>query len=90
VTPYSLDTTIGSGLNAPQGVALDAAGDAFIADTGNNRVVEVTPSGTQTTVAAGLNAPAGVMPEGAIVRPLLPLSPDPAFSGSFDSAPPPG
>jgi sugar lactone lactonase YvrE len=73
VSPYGPETPVGSGLNAPQGVALDGAGDAFIADTGNNRVVEVTPSGTQTTVAAALNAPAAVMPQGAILRPLMPL-----------------
>jgi sugar lactone lactonase YvrE len=30
-------------LNAPDGVAVDAAGDLFIADTGNNVIREVTP-----------------------------------------------
>ena len=34
-------TTVGSGLNLPYGVAVDGAGDVFIADTYNNRVVEV-------------------------------------------------
>ena len=49
------------GLNGPYGVAVDAAGDVFIADSSNNRVVEVTPSGTQTTVlGTGLNFPVGV------------------------------
>jgi sugar lactone lactonase YvrE len=32
-------------LDAPQAVAVNAAGDVFIADTGNNRVDEVLPSG---------------------------------------------
>lgn len=32
-------------LNAPQGVAVDAAGDVLIADTVNNRVVKVLPNG---------------------------------------------
>lgn len=37
-------------LNTPQGVAVDSAGDVFIADTLNNAVREVTPKGTITTV----------------------------------------
>jgi hypothetical protein len=35
-----------SHLNSPLGVAVNSAGDVFIADEGNNRVEEVTPSGT--------------------------------------------
>ena len=38
-------------LNAPQGVAVDSAGNLYIADTGNNRVREVTPDGVIHTVA---------------------------------------
>jgi sugar lactone lactonase YvrE len=38
-------------LNYPSGVAVDAAGDVFIADTGNQRVRKVDPDGTITTVA---------------------------------------
>jgi NHL repeat len=37
-------------LNAPQGVALDQAGDLFVADTFNNAIREVTPAGTIATV----------------------------------------
>jgi sugar lactone lactonase YvrE len=42
-------------LNDPQGVAVDGAGDLFIADTFNNAIREVTPDGTISTVvnAAG-------------------------------------
>ncbi|MGX7681736.1 lamin tail domain-containing protein [Jatrophihabitans sp. DSM 45814] len=37
-------------LNDPQAVALDGAGDLFIADTFNNAIREVTPDGTITTL----------------------------------------
>ena len=43
-------------LNKPQGVAVDTAGDVFIADTTNNRVREVTAAtGLISTVAGGGN-----------------------------------
>jgi len=49
-------------LNAPQGVAVDGAGDLFIADTFDNAIREVTPAGVISTVvnsaAAGGGAPA--------------------------------
>jgi sugar lactone lactonase YvrE len=47
-------------LNDPQGVAVDGAGDLFIADTFNNAIREVTPAGTISTVvnAAGANGAA--------------------------------
>jgi sugar lactone lactonase YvrE len=47
-------------LNVPQGVAVDGAGDLFIADTFNNAIREVTPAGVISTVvnAAGANGAA--------------------------------
>ncbi len=39
-------------LNAPEGVAADAAGNLYIADTFNNRVRKVAPDGTMSTFAA--------------------------------------
>jgi hypothetical protein len=38
-------------LNAPGGLAVDGAGNVFIADTGNNRVRRVTPDGNINTFA---------------------------------------
>jgi sugar lactone lactonase YvrE len=53
-----------NGLSTPHGVALDAGGNIYIADVGNNRVLKETPSAggyVESTVAsAGLNKPSGV------------------------------
>ncbi|HUP02673.1 MAG TPA: BACON domain-containing carbohydrate-binding protein [Bryobacteraceae bacterium] len=50
---YSGDggAAIGAALNGPTGVAVDAAGDVFIADSGNQRIRKVDASGTIGTVA---------------------------------------
>ncbi|MHB1022387.1 MAG: Ig-like domain repeat protein [Acidobacteriaceae bacterium] len=54
------------GLQHPQGVGLDSAGNLFVADTVNNRVVEiplqngVLNAAGQTVVMTGLNSPSGV------------------------------
>ncbi len=40
-----------AGLNMPEGLAIDAAGNIYIGDTLNHRVRKVTPDGTITTVA---------------------------------------
>ena len=41
----TVQTTLGSGFNSPDGVAVDAAGDVFVADTGNNAVKEIPAGG---------------------------------------------
>jgi uncharacterized protein (TIGR03437 family) len=43
--------SINANLNGPDGVAVDAAGNVFIADTGNNRIRKVDPNGIITTIA---------------------------------------
>jgi len=63
-------TTLGSQLSGPEGAAVDGNGNVFIADTGNNRVVEIPWTGSgygqQTTVpVAGLNSPTSVAADGA-------------------------
>jgi hypothetical protein len=46
--------------------AVDAAGDVFIADTGNGRVVKIPAgNGSQTTIGIGLSAPESVAVDGA-------------------------
>ena len=37
-------------LNCPQGIAFDAAGNCYLADTGNNRVQQFAPDGTLLAV----------------------------------------
>ena len=61
-----VQTMVGSGLSGPWGVAVDGAGDLFIADTQSSRVVEVPAGGgPQTTVGSGLNRPYSVTVDGA-------------------------
>ena len=67
---------VSASLNHPAGVAVDAAGNVYISDTGNNRIRKVSPKGVITTavgsgtaglsgdggpaVSAQLNSPAGI------------------------------
>ena len=66
-------TTFGTlKLSGPTGLAVDGAGDLFIADTGNNRIVEYTPLGVASVLSTGtltLNTPTSVAvyPSGALV-----------------------
>jgi sugar lactone lactonase YvrE len=82
VSGYSGDGSAATSaqLNQPSGVAVDAFGDLYIADTGNNVIRKVTPSGVITTIAgdnsagyfgdgasavsAQLNAPTGLALDG--------------------------
>jgi sugar lactone lactonase YvrE len=52
----STTTTLGTGLNQPQGVDVDAAGDVFVASAGGGNVVEFPANGgPSVTIMSGLN-----------------------------------
>jgi NHL repeat len=63
--PGTQTTIPASGLNEPFAVAVDRAGDVFVADNRNARVVKVSPSGPQTITPAGRLYPQGVAVDGA-------------------------
>ena len=63
--PGGAQTTVGSGFSSPQGVAVDGAGNVFIADAAAATVDKVTQAGTQTTVGIGFGKPEGVAVDGA-------------------------
>ena len=53
--------TLGSGFIHPTGVAVDAAGNVFVVDNGNNAVKEIPAgNGTVQTIATGFNGPYGI------------------------------
>ena len=59
-TPGGVQTTFVSGLNAPDGLAFNSAGDLFMVSAGLNNIYEYTPGGAQTAFASGLSNPAGL------------------------------
>lgn len=67
-------TGIAASFNSPFGIAVDAAGNVYVADSGNNLIRKISPSGDVTTIAgsgskgandgtgkaANFNTPAGI------------------------------
>src|SRR3982074_87688 len=56
-------STLGSGFNSPKGVAVDASGNIFVADTGNNAVKEILAASgyiTINTLGTGFSSPVGI------------------------------
>jgi len=60
-------TNLVSGLSDPTGVAVDIAGNLYIAGAGNKKIYEWMPAGTNLTtlVSSGLSSPDGVAVDGA-------------------------
>jgi hypothetical protein len=61
-------TTVNTGsfsLSNPAGAVVDAAGNLYISDNGNQRVVKIAANGTQTTVGFNLQYPQGLAVDGA-------------------------
>jgi hypothetical protein len=54
-----------TGLDQPVGVAVDATGDVFVADSQHDRLVELPASGPQATYASGLSYPQSVAVDAA-------------------------
>jgi uncharacterized protein (TIGR03437 family) len=58
-------------LNFPYGLAVDAAGDVYVADDRNDRVRRIAPDGTITTVAGtGVHSSSPEPPYGPVLGPL--------------------
>ena len=61
----TVQTTIATGFSTLSGLAADANGDVFVADSADNAVDEVLPDGTITTIGSGLFLPVGVAVDAA-------------------------
>jgi len=61
---YTISRVVGSGFNAPRGVASDAYGNIYVADSGNNAIKEIIAASgyTQVITLASLGT-AGITPE---------------------------
>ena len=61
-TPDGVPTvsTFASGFSSPFGLAADAAGNLYVADTGDGTVDKVTPAGVVSTFASGFDDPIGL------------------------------
>lgn len=57
VTPVGVQSIFASGLNGPEALAFNSAGDLFAADDGGNTIYEFTPGGARSTFASGLSNP---------------------------------
>ncbi|MGH7997201.1 MAG: hypothetical protein ACREFX_12720 [Opitutaceae bacterium] len=65
---YADGTGSAAEFSAPRGLAVDSAGDVYVADSGNYAVRKITPDGGVTTIAgpsAGLANPTGVAVDSA-------------------------
>lgn len=54
------ESTFASGLNDPEGLALNSAGNLYVADSGAGIISKINPAGKISTFASGLNSPAAL------------------------------
>lgn len=61
ITPGGVQSVFATGMNYPIGMALNSAGDLFVANSANNTIpavgtiTEITPGGVQSTFASGVD-----------------------------------
>jgi hypothetical protein len=60
IAPNGNLSVFASGLNSPEGLAFDSAGNLFVADAGDGTISEINPSGNVSTFVSGLNSPAAL------------------------------
>jgi hypothetical protein len=65
VLPGGKTRRIGYGFNWVSGLAVDKAGDVFVADYVDRKIIKILPNGTLRTIAAGLEAPQDVAVDSA-------------------------
>jgi len=63
--PVAVDTTASFPLNTPNGAAVDAAGNLFISDAGNHRIVKVAADSSVSALGSNLIYPQGLAVDGA-------------------------
>jgi len=57
---------VGTGFNNPYGIAVDAAGNIYVADSNNNRVMKIPAGGgAAVAIGSGFNSPTGVAVDAA-------------------------
>ncbi len=61
IAPSGIVTTVVRLGGGSKGIAVDSAGDLFIADAGSGSVLKVSPDGSRSTLAAGLDGPNAVV-----------------------------
>jgi sugar lactone lactonase YvrE len=83
---------------APEGVAVDSAGNVYVADTGNHKIRKITPGGLVSTLAEELLLPGGVTVDSAgnlfvvtdrgdnVIRKITPDGVITTFAGSPNSS----
>ncbi len=76
-------TTSEARFNSPQGVAVDGAGNVYVADTFNHAIRLISPSGTVSTIAGSAGANGAVDGTGTSARFFAPTALAVDFSGAI-------